>query len=86
MSTDTVAKLIVNQVPLGQMKALLGHPVHGTSAMGDGCGGGCGGGAGCMDPGGLTGVTNDQIKAALQDKAGIKAAVGAQLKTAAAHF
>lgn len=86
MSSLDVAKLIVREVPLGQMKALLnGQRLH-PNAMGDGCGGGCGGGAGCLDPNGHSGITNDQIQAALKDKVALSKAIAEQLKTRATEF
>ncbi len=85
MSTQDVAKLIAREVPVGQMKALLGRQGLHPNAMGDGCGGGCGGGAGCMDPYGHTGLTNEQIQAALKDAA-LTQAIGHELKVMAANF
>lgn len=80
---DDVARVIVREVPLGRLSSLVGtlpgRPGGGT-AMGDGCGGGCGGGAGCMDPNGITGLTNQDIQNALRDQNALKAALQRELQ------
>jgi len=81
-STATVAKVLARQIPLGQLSSILSHmPAHGGTAMGDGCGGGCGGGAGCLDPNGITGLTNHEIQGALRDTAGLKTALKNELQS-----
>jgi hypothetical protein len=81
--TNEVAKAIINEVPLSQVKNFIAHAGNssgGSNAMGDGCGGGCGGGAGCIDPNGHTGLTNAQITTALKDN-GLLSAINSQIKT-----
>jgi hypothetical protein len=85
MSTTDVSKIIAREVPVGQMKALLNRKGLHPNAMGDGCGGGCGGGAGCIDALGHSGLTNEQIQAALKDPA-LSKSIGEQLKMSAGHF
>jgi type IV secretory pathway TrbL component len=69
--TDDVARVLLKEVPLGQLKSFLQGPPQASNAMGQGCGGG----AGCIDAAGHTGLTDAEIKAALNDPASLKAAI-----------
>ena len=71
--TVEVARVLLKEVPVTQLSQVIGR--HGANAMGDGCGGGCTGGNSCLDKFGHTGLTDDEIKSALKDASGLRAAL-----------